>query len=269
MRVAREADARRAARLDRLASRVVARRSTGMCASAELRDVAAEVRQAPGDGDAEPGGRRRRTARSSSRERVLELGLRRPRGRALRVDRRTRRGDELVVERRDDDLDAVVLDDAHAVEQVLLGRAGRRRGRARRRAAELVDELVDARGAERAPPAPPASSSRRVRRIRLGGGSDEHERARASGSGSATTFGSVSGGATCSLTRVERAVVAPGVEDVPLVGVLVDGVDGDADSRRSSSCRCASAKHGIVRRRAACRRRARRRGRSASSSRPG
>ena len=52
------------------------------------------------------------------------------------------------MERRDDDLDAVVLDDPHAVEQVLLGReaAG---GRAGRRAAELVDELVDPRGGER------------------------------------------------------------------------------------------------------------------------
>ena len=52
------------------------------------------------------------------------------------------------MERRDDDLDAVVLHDSHAVEQVLLRReaAG---GRARRRAAELVDELVDPGGGER------------------------------------------------------------------------------------------------------------------------
>jgi hypothetical protein len=39
---------------------------------------------------------------------------------ALAVSDRDSSGDELVVERRDDDLDAVVLDDADALEQVLL-----------------------------------------------------------------------------------------------------------------------------------------------------
>ena len=77
------------------------------------------------------------------------------------------------MERRDDDLDAVVLDDPHAVEQVLLGReaAG---GRARRRAAELVDELVDPAGGERGAGAareelPPGQAHQE--------GLDEHERA--------------------------------------------------------------------------------------------
>jgi len=39
------------------------------------------------------------------------------------------------MERRDDDLDAVVVDEPDAVEDVLLGRQRRRRGAGRRRAA--------------------------------------------------------------------------------------------------------------------------------------
>ena len=55
--------------------------------------------------------------------------------------------DHLVMPRRHDDLDALVLLDAHAVEQVLLGHATLA-GVARRRVGELVDELVDPRRAE-------------------------------------------------------------------------------------------------------------------------
>src|SRR5262249_31904296 len=50
--------------------------------------------------------------------------------------------DELVVKRRHDDLDAVVLDDRHALEQVLLRRQALCGGTLRR-AAQLVAELVD------------------------------------------------------------------------------------------------------------------------------
>ena len=71
------------------------------------------------------------------------------------------RGDELVVERRHDDLDVVVLDDPHALEQVLLGRqavgrrAGRRPGRAGRRARRCRPRRAPA-------PPPPATSCLRV-----------------------------------------------------------------------------------------------------------
>ena len=79
------------------------------------------------------------------------------------------------MERRDDDLDAVVLDDPHAVEQVLLRReaAG---GRAATASRQLVDELVDPARGERRRRRRPRSSCLRVRRIGYGG-LDEHERA--------------------------------------------------------------------------------------------
>ena len=68
------------------------------------------------------------------------------------------------MKRRDDDLDSLVLDDAQAVQEVLLGGPVGRRQNAGRRAAEPVDELVDPRRAEAAVAAPPARSSRLVRR---------------------------------------------------------------------------------------------------------
>ena len=55
--------------------------------------------------------------------------------------------DHLVVPQRHDDLDAFLLLDAQAVDQVLLGLAARD-GVARRRVGELVHELVDPRRAE-------------------------------------------------------------------------------------------------------------------------
>jgi hypothetical protein len=53
------------------------------------------------------------------------------------------RGEDLVMERRDEHLDALRVDDAHAVEQVLLGEQLRRVRALGRAAGELVDELVD------------------------------------------------------------------------------------------------------------------------------
>ena len=56
--------------------------------------------------------------------------------------------DHLVMPRRHDDLDALLLLDAHAVDQVLLRRRAAATASARRRVGELVDELVDPRRAE-------------------------------------------------------------------------------------------------------------------------
>ena len=52
------------------------------------------------------------------------------------------------MKRRDDDLDSLVLDDAQAVQEVLLGGPVGRRQSARRGATEPVDELVDPRRAK-------------------------------------------------------------------------------------------------------------------------
>ncbi len=85
-----------------------------------LRDVAAEVRQAPADGEAEPG-RSRRKAAVDRPQRLLEPALRVEQG-GLRPADPQPRGHELMVERRDDDLDAVVGDHRHVHQEVLLGR---------------------------------------------------------------------------------------------------------------------------------------------------
>ena len=107
------------------------------------KDVTAEVGQSPANGDPEPGGRRL-VAPLQRLECSLELALR-----AAQVTGPDLRGHELVVAGRDQNVDAVVLDDLDAVEDVLLGRR-RRAGRAlRRRPAQVVDELVDPGSPER------------------------------------------------------------------------------------------------------------------------
>src|SRR3954452_10133870 len=107
-------------------------------------DEALEVRQPPRDGDAEPC-RRRRVVVLEPAEDVLQ--------RPLRLEERSRvgrhaRGDDLVVQRRHEYLDAVVVHDPDAFEQVLL-RQEAAGGPRRAAAGEVVDELVDARCPER------------------------------------------------------------------------------------------------------------------------
>jgi hypothetical protein len=103
-------------------------------------DEPPEVRESPGDGHAKPGRRGRVVAVEPVEDR-RELALRGP---GLAARRRDARGHDLVVERRHQHLDAVRVDDADAVEEVLLGqRLGRLRA-LRRAADKLVDELVDA-----------------------------------------------------------------------------------------------------------------------------
>ena len=108
------------------------------------RDEPPEVRQAPRDGDAEPGGRRRVVGVEPG-EQVLERAARV--GEVAAVDEEARRHD-LVVQRRHEHLDPVLAHDADALEEMLLRaaasprpapaaarRAGRRARRARRRPA--------------------------------------------------------------------------------------------------------------------------------------
>ena len=97
-----------------------------------LRHVSLEVGKAPRDRDAEPRGGRREAAVEAG-ERILEVALRRP-----EVAATDGCGHELVVQRRDDHGNAVVADDAQALQQVLLGRQPGR-GRAARRGRQLVD----------------------------------------------------------------------------------------------------------------------------------
>ncbi len=185
-------------------------------------DVAAEVRQAPGDEDAEPG-RGSGIAPVEVRQRLLELGLRC--GKVLGLDRG---GDDLVVERGHDHLGSVVAHDLLAAEQVLL-RAERHRGRAVGRARELVDGLVDAGSAEHP-----------------GGRSADHDlfagelhavgliRTRwfSSSFRYATTFVVVERRRDVLADRVEPARVVPGEQQVPLVGVLVHRVHRRRDPGR-------------------------------------
>ena len=110
------------------------------------RDVAAEVRQAPRDGEAEPG-RGRCEAPVDRPQRLLEPALRVEQGRLLPPDAQLR-GHELVVERRDDHLDAVVRDHRHVDQEVLLRRQDGRRCVGARRRGDPVDELVQAAGRE-------------------------------------------------------------------------------------------------------------------------
>ena len=118
----------------------------GRTAGARLRPPATcvpEVRQAPRDREPEPVGRRGIVG--------VELGehggQRRARVEQLVLRRDDPGRDHLVVPKRHDDLDAFLLLDAQAVDQVLLGLVARN-GIARRRVGELVHELVDPRRAE-------------------------------------------------------------------------------------------------------------------------
>ena len=111
------------------------------------RDEPIEVRDPPGDRDAEPR-RSRLVVVVELRENVLERGL----GvlQSGPVGREPRRH-HLVVERRHEHLDVVLGHDLDALEQVLLGKLRRGRCRPRRRrGGELVDELVDPHRSERA-----------------------------------------------------------------------------------------------------------------------
>ena len=106
-------------------------------------DEALEVRQPPGDGDAEPGRGRFVVALEPAEDALQRrLGL----GERLRVGADPRRHDQ-VVQRRDEHLDAVLVHEPDAVEQVLL-RLQPAGGPLRCVAGEAVDELVDADGAE-------------------------------------------------------------------------------------------------------------------------
>ncbi len=157
-----------------------------------LGDALAEVREPPGDGDAEARRRGGVEALLERAEGVLEVAP----GPA-QVAGRDRRGHDPVVERRHEHLDAVVRRDAQ-VEQVLLRGQRARLRPARGRARQAVDELVHPSGPERAgggpgqqpPPReghgqPRGRTSTRLRSIR---------------SRSARTLRKVSGGATCWLT---------------------------------------------------------------------
>ena len=180
----------------RRAARVLpARRSCGRCSPAWPRDEPLEVRQAPRDGDAEPGGRRREPA--------LELARARTRARlrgaqVVRVGAAHARRHDLVVERRHDDLDAVVGDDAQPVEQVLLRRqagaagARRRRRRAGRRARRCRPRRARRRRPRR------RCTCLRVCLIARRDGSTSTSCA-GSGRGRARPCRTSTGGATCSL----------------------------------------------------------------------
>ena len=198
------------------------------------RDVAPEVRQAPGDRDAEPG-RRRRIAPVEVGERLLELALR-----LEQVARLDRGRDDLVVERRHDHLGAVVAHDAHAAEQMLL-RAERRRGRALGRRSELVDGLVDAGGSEHP---------------RRGGADDDLSPREPHADGLDQDEGVqlllqvrhdlrvVERRRDVLAQRVEPARVAPGEQHVPLVGVLVHRVHRRRDPGRAhGAVRVGEARH--------------------------
>ena len=106
---------------------------------------ALEVGKAPGNRDAESRGRRRIELLLQPAERGLEIPLRR-----TRILCRDARGDEAVVQRRDDDLHALVLDDAE-LERMLLRSAHPPHALPHRRlaAAQAIHELVDPRAAQR------------------------------------------------------------------------------------------------------------------------
>ena len=143
--IAREAD-----RVDQRARRPSPRLGRpevhGQVLLGEGRDVAAEVRKAPRDGDVQAA-RLRRELVLEAKERGLELVASLPQRRGRLVDP-DGRGDDLVVERRHEHLDAVV---DHLVERddVLLGAGGAPPRKPAGLLAEAVDELVDPGAAER------------------------------------------------------------------------------------------------------------------------
>ena len=104
-----------------------------------VRRQAVEIRQTPGNRHTETGGRRI-VIRIEPGEQMFELTLGSLKIRAACSDVRRQ---DLVMEWRDEHLDALRVDDPHAVEQMLLGKQpspGQPLGRA---AGELVDQLVD------------------------------------------------------------------------------------------------------------------------------
>ena len=117
---------------------------TGRVCAPRRRDIALEVRDPPAEHHAEPCGR------LLIRPVELVEGVRKLLLRAAKVVRVDGRGDELVVARRHDDLDLVVEDDRHRVQQMLLVGTVERHRSLRGLAGELVDQLVDAARGERA-----------------------------------------------------------------------------------------------------------------------
>ena len=199
-----------------LAGPAVERKALGSLAGNE----AVEVRKPPRDRHAEPGGRRG-VVGVELREDVLE--------RPLRVGE-VGRGEvelgrhHLVVERRHEHLDVVLVHDLDPLEEMLLGqlRAGRdrslrRRGRrggrrARRRPPARAPRLLRPRSA------PSGSGSRRV------GRRDQHERGELLLE-IRDDFLVVERRRQVLRQGVEPVVVVPEQQQVPRVGVLVDGVE--------------------------------------------
>ena len=108
--------------------------------------VAPEVREPPGDGDPEAGGRRLELRLEPAQSRLRAAGGHRA-GSAGTLADAERRRDDGVVQRRHEHLDVVVPDHPNAVEKVLLRRE-RTRDRPLRGLREPVDELVDSRGGQ-------------------------------------------------------------------------------------------------------------------------
>ena len=124
-----------------------ARRSYGRCVCAAAGHEPVEVREPPGDGDAEPG-RRRRVVGVEPGEHALERRLRvlqlRP------VARRARAVITSWCSGGTSTSTSFCVTTFDPLEQMLLGQLGRDRLRARRRRrGELVDELVDPERPER------------------------------------------------------------------------------------------------------------------------
>ena len=176
----------------------------------------------------------RRVVPLELRERALESPpARRARSRPVAAHAR---GDDLVVERRHEHLHALRRSTTRTPSRRCCSAAAGARVRARSAIArEAVDELVEPRGpgcagcgARRAPAGASASSRRR----RL----DQHERAQlalqvrddlAVGERRRDVLGQ----------RVQRPVVAPREQDVPLIGVLVDRVERRRDPVRARRAR--------------------------------
>src|SRR5215213_111476 len=85
-----------------------------------------------------------------------------------------------------------------------------------------------------APAAAPASACLRVRRTLLSCRLDEHEPAEDPVE-IAPHLAIVQGRSDVLADRVERALVLPGIQDMPLIRVLVDVVDGRRDPGRAHS----------------------------------
>ena len=143
---------------------------------------------------------------------------------------------------RHDDLDALLLLDAHAVDQVLLGHANRT-GLARRRVGELVHELVDPRRAEGGArgSADEQLLPGELHRVRLG---LTRTSPRTMRSRLLTTLAVGERLDDVLADRVEVSVVVPRVEDVPLVDAAVHRVHRRGDSAEMAlPVRVAEARH--------------------------